>query len=450
MDKVGRNDLCPCGSGKKYKKCCLEKSFTQIGKEESIRQSLVQELLRHFAQRFYNDRYKDALAIFWNDSNPAEFLKEDALEHAEVNFWDWVIHDWTDEDGGKSLIDSYIETRKALSLDERRILTMMKNSALSLYEVQEVFPEKGLLLKDLIRGGQYDVREKAATGHLAKWDILATRLLQVDGSYIMSGAAHPYPIRVKEGILRDILCIYKRYRKKTPDAGMDGFLKANGELFNFYWYDLVRNPTKIKLVTTDGEQVVVSRAYYHFEDKGPILESLRKIEEFEEEKSEFAWFGKRNEEGEAKLLGRVFFDGDTLVLECSSRERLKRGKEILQNCVPGIRHKVDSYEDIYKHLDSLKEKPVPKPPSDIPLEVQQQLLAKLMERHWRKWLTEKIPALGGKTPKQAVRSKKGREQVRELLKSFENMEEHNRKAGKGFYDFSWMWDELGIEREDVH
>jgi len=23
MDKIGRNDPCPCGSGKKYKKCCL-------------------------------------------------------------------------------------------------------------------------------------------------------------------------------------------------------------------------------------------------------------------------------------------------------------------------------------------------------------------------------------------------------------------------------------------
>jgi len=22
--KVGRNDICPCGSNKKYKKCCLE------------------------------------------------------------------------------------------------------------------------------------------------------------------------------------------------------------------------------------------------------------------------------------------------------------------------------------------------------------------------------------------------------------------------------------------
>ena len=23
--KIGRNDLCPCGSGKKYKKCCIDK-----------------------------------------------------------------------------------------------------------------------------------------------------------------------------------------------------------------------------------------------------------------------------------------------------------------------------------------------------------------------------------------------------------------------------------------
>jgi uncharacterized protein YecA (UPF0149 family) len=26
--KVGRNDACPCGSGKKYKKCCLEHDRT--------------------------------------------------------------------------------------------------------------------------------------------------------------------------------------------------------------------------------------------------------------------------------------------------------------------------------------------------------------------------------------------------------------------------------------
>lgn len=29
MSKVGRNDPCPCGSGKKYKKCCSQKSPMQ-------------------------------------------------------------------------------------------------------------------------------------------------------------------------------------------------------------------------------------------------------------------------------------------------------------------------------------------------------------------------------------------------------------------------------------
>ena len=27
--KVGRNDPCPCGSGKKYKNCCLDKDLNQ-------------------------------------------------------------------------------------------------------------------------------------------------------------------------------------------------------------------------------------------------------------------------------------------------------------------------------------------------------------------------------------------------------------------------------------
>src|SRR5208337_3837069 len=36
--KAGRNDPCPCGSGKKYKKCCLAKD-----QETSLRQTAVIE-----------------------------------------------------------------------------------------------------------------------------------------------------------------------------------------------------------------------------------------------------------------------------------------------------------------------------------------------------------------------------------------------------------------------
>ncbi|ULO06927.1 SEC-C domain-containing protein [Paenibacillus sp. 19GGS1-52] len=40
MSKVGRNDLCPCGSGKKYKKCCLDKESSAV---ESILRLVTSE-----------------------------------------------------------------------------------------------------------------------------------------------------------------------------------------------------------------------------------------------------------------------------------------------------------------------------------------------------------------------------------------------------------------------
>lgn len=32
MPKIGRNSLCPCGSGKKFKKCCMDKKYDKFGK----------------------------------------------------------------------------------------------------------------------------------------------------------------------------------------------------------------------------------------------------------------------------------------------------------------------------------------------------------------------------------------------------------------------------------
>lgn len=36
MNKTGRNDPCPCGSGKKFKKCCEDKGKTKILKPERV------------------------------------------------------------------------------------------------------------------------------------------------------------------------------------------------------------------------------------------------------------------------------------------------------------------------------------------------------------------------------------------------------------------------------
>lgn len=50
--KTGRNDPCPCGSGKKYKKCCLIEAYVETGREESVRAGLVQEILGFFRKNY--------------------------------------------------------------------------------------------------------------------------------------------------------------------------------------------------------------------------------------------------------------------------------------------------------------------------------------------------------------------------------------------------------------
>jgi len=81
------------------------------------------------------------------------------------------------------------------------------------------------------------------------------------------------------------------------------------------------------------------------------------------------------------------------------------------------------------------------------MEVKQQISSQFMQKHCEKWLNDKIPALDGKTPRQAVKDADGMRRVVELLKSFENIEEHNKMEGSRFYDLSFMWDRLGLKRD---
>lgn len=447
--KTGRNDPCPCGSGKKYKKCCLSSTFVETGREESIRERLVQDLLGFFKKNF-RDRLDDARSIFWGDFEPAKYLNENTLRLADINFWEWVVYDHVvDEENNKTLIDLYMEENRRLSSDEHRLLTMMKNSVISLYEVQEVFPEKGLLLKDLLLGGEYDVQEKAATRSLRKWDIFAARLLLIDANYIMSGSVYPYPLKQKERILEDLQGSFEDYQADYPSDTLDEFLKRNSDAFSFYWYDLIQNPPPLKLATTSGEPFLFSKAIFEIKDKEAVINRLKQIEGFEQDENGFGWFDKRDKDGSATILGNIEIKGDTMTLECNSKKRLEVGKKIILKGASGaLVHKIDTFQDPMQALKSFEGKAEKKTENEIPMEIQQQLYTQFMQKHSEKWLKERIPALDGKTPLQAIKTGEGRRKVAELLKSFENSEEHNKKEGRPYYDLSWMWDRLGIKREE--
>ena len=184
MANIGRNDPCPCGSGKKYKKCCLQQSLPQQGNEERIMQRLIGEILG-YAKKYHVAEIKEAYEVYGAELDPDAELDPSLERMADINLWEWFVHDWTPyDDTEKPIIVRYKEQNKKLTPEELKILGVMQNSVLSLYEVQETFPDKGMLLKDLLMGGEYDVSEKLATQSFRKWDIFSARILFIDGHYI--------------------------------------------------------------------------------------------------------------------------------------------------------------------------------------------------------------------------------------------------------------------------
>jgi len=88
--------------------------------------------------------------------------------------------------------------------------------------------------------------------------------------------------------------------------------------------------------------------------------------------------------------------------------------------------------------------------SDIPADVQRQLIHDYLRKHYESWPTISLPALGGKTPLQAVKSKKGREGVVELLKSIEQLEQRRTvETGGEPFNIGFLWERFGLKQETV-
>ncbi len=447
MRKTGRNDPCPCGSGKKYKKCCLVKTCSPPGREDSIKSSLVQEIVL-FTRKNHSDTFDVAYEYFWDDFDPVEHLETHILNMADINFWEWFVHDWIpEEEGNRTLIDIYIERSKRLRPEEKEILIRMNKAVISLYEVQEVLPEKGLLLKDLLLGGEYSVMEKAATRSLRKWDIFATRLLQLDGNTIMTGCIYPYPVHDKKAIIDHLKKSFKEYRKDFPEGTMRKFLKQNSDIFNYYWYENMRRPFSPVLMTTSGEPMVFCNALFDIRDRERVRDVLGKMEELEEEgKDVLVWLDKRKDDGPATVLGTISVKNATLKLECNSRERLDRGKMLfLSRLGDLIIHKADTIQDPYQDMKDMPASPR-KTESGIPKEIEQEIYTEYMQTYYREWLNKEIPALNGETPLETVKKPWGKKKVTELLKSIENYEEHRKQQGKPWFDTSWLRERLGLGR----
>ena len=94
MAKPGRNDRCPCGSGKKYKACCLTRD--EAAEREKLAKAQVSREIQA-AEKRQHDRAARAEVASWLRQAEEEDQLDDALESASNAVIDLVKADKLDE-----------------------------------------------------------------------------------------------------------------------------------------------------------------------------------------------------------------------------------------------------------------------------------------------------------------------------------------------------------------
>lgn len=93
--KIGRNDKCPCGSGLKYKKCCLDKEIKNVVSVPHAR--IITDEARAIKKLFDTTKVEDEegngfYRIFWDDNiekvNPIKYYKDFELKKRAITYRD--------------------------------------------------------------------------------------------------------------------------------------------------------------------------------------------------------------------------------------------------------------------------------------------------------------------------------------------------------------------------
>ena len=135
-------------------------------------------------------------------------------------------------------------------------------------------------------------------------------------------------------------------------------------------------------------------------------------------------------------------------LQANSVERAQRGAETLASALGSLVGEPTQEEtSVYAMAKSQSGQSGAKS-LGLPPDEERQIVHAAMEQHYRRQLDERIPSLGDITPRQAARSKAGREKLVNWLKLLENQTARVTKTDPmASFDFGWMWRELGIENE---
>jgi hypothetical protein len=172
-ERAGRNQPCPCGSGRKYKACCRAKDLEAGTHPLALRAPALYAMLATYAQRAPGRQVADRLAAC-----------AIGAPHAAMLALDLAIFD-----GG--IAGNFLAARDhLLRPDEGELLEDWLSRPVDMYEVSRVSRGSELTLRSLVGGpARLPQRDRLFSMSVRRLDVVLGRLLP-DGALLPDGGKH--------------------------------------------------------------------------------------------------------------------------------------------------------------------------------------------------------------------------------------------------------------------
>lgn len=377
-------------------------------------------LFDRFAAHFDDeDRLWGARPVkrYFGDDDLEYYMQEHEQQGVVMAYTAWGILDYRPTKNSKTHAEKMLE--EGLPEPEANLLRACMEAPPTLYRVARHNPKAGTLeLEDVLLGGTVTVHDQMMSENIEDGVFLTARTFPAAQFRFIEMAGPPLgPAMGTEAV--DFL----RYcgMKFTPE-GLQKEAHKFGRLWA--WMDEWRaNWKPPRMCNTDGDELLWHTASFSVGNPDQTRQALmlRDDIDHDEEADELVWSreakGNNRVIGETVTLGRIEFVGNELVLTVNSAKRFETARRWLEK-LPGV-----AFKGVQTRRWDLAEKDRPldeRISAPEPIEMTPELadsLQEMMDKHYISWLDTPLPALNGKTPRQACRTKAGRQEVTMLIRT---------------------------------
>ena len=459
-NKIGRNDPCPCGSGKKYKQCCASSRTDLFEPEPKGHDGAVERAIDWLMNKHRKAVSVAIAEMLFDGLSPEE---EDALKAQDLDTWNSIQLNATEWLLAEGEILVHGEPRPVsgcllgqggplFTVDQRSWITQLAERPLRLYAVTDVVPGQQLTLCDSLdaEAPPIIVREKSGSQADMQGIQIGVRIMAVDGHYELSGAIYAFSHLAGQTVVTRLREAMDRFHGQATDLPRFlSFIVQRQWLAQFF----AAMPMPAFRDAYSGEPMLLITDHYRVKDWVALTQSLYAQADLEGDR-ESGWDRLIDcNDGETRALATINAEkrADRITVFYKTQRYADEGRlwfeSVAGDAVLFLSRELSDPAGLLRNMPAGQGAKPADPGLGLSPEALAEMVEETLRRMYANWPDESIPALANKTPRQAINTPAGLERVKGLIRTYEASEMRQAaQQGRHTISFAFLWQALGISQ----